>query len=241
MQAMILAAGLGTRLKPVTDYTPKALVKLNGMTLLEIAIRKLIDNNFRKIIINVHHFAGQIKEFLETNTFAADIIISDESNLLLDTGGGIKFAKKYFDNTPVLIHNVDIISDLDLKDFYQYHISDDAIASLCVSKRTSNRYLLFNNENVLCGWQDVKKEEKIIVRNEPDLEQFAFNGIQVLSPEIINLFPDENVFSVIKAYLKIAENDDINAFIANDINWIDVGKTDSLMKAEELIKNLHLI
>ena len=241
MQAMILAAGLGTRLKPVTEYTPKALVKLNGVTLLEIAIRKLIDNNFRKIIINVHHFADQIKEFLEANTFAADIIISDESNLLLDTGGGIKFAKKYFDNTPVLIHNVDIISDLDLKDFYQYHISDDAIASLCVSKRTSNRYLLFNNENVLCGWQDVKKEEKIIVRNEPDLEQFAFNGIQVLSPEIINLFPDENVFSVIKAYLKIAENDDINAFIANDINWIDVGKTDSLMKAEELIKNLHLI
>jgi NDP-sugar pyrophosphorylase family protein len=241
MQAMILAAGLGTRLKPVTDYIPKALVKLNGTTLLEITIRKLIDNDFRKIIINIHHFSDQIKAFLNVNTFAADIIISDETELLLDTGGGIKFAKKYFDDSPILIHNVDIISDLDLKDFYQYHISDDSLASLCVGKRASNRYLLFNKNKILCGWQDVAKEKKIVVRDEPNLEQYAFNGIHLINPELIDLFPDEKVFSIINAYLKVAESEDIQAYVTNDINWVDVGKSDSLQKAEELIKTLHLI
>ena len=241
MQAMILAAGLGTRLKPLTDYMPKALVKLNGVTLLEITIRKLIENDFRKIIINVHHFSDQIKEFLNTNTFAADIIISDETELLLDTGGGIRFAKKYFDDSPILIHNVDIISDLDLKDFYQYHISDDSLASLCVGKRATNRYLLFNKNKILCGWQDIAKEKKIIVRDVFNLEQYAFNGIHLINPELIDLFPNEKVFSIINAYLKVAESDDIQAYVTNEINWIDVGKSDSLTKAEELIKKLRLI
>ncbi|MCK7524556.1 MAG: sugar phosphate nucleotidyltransferase [Ignavibacteriales bacterium] len=131
MQAMILAAGLGTRLKPITEELPKALVEVNGKTLLEIAIRNLIENDFRRIVINVHHFADKVKEFLGNNTFAADIFISDESDLLLDTGGGIKHAQKFFDNSPILIHNVDIISNLNLKEFYQYHISDDSVASLC--------------------------------------------------------------------------------------------------------------
>ncbi len=173
MQAMILAAGLGTRLKPITEDIPKALVELNGKTLLEIAIRNLIENDFRKIIINVHHFADKVKEFLDKNTFAADIFISDESDLLLDTGGGIKHAQKYFDDSPILVHNVDIISNLNLKEFYQYHIIDDAIASLVVSKRTSSRYLLFNDENILCGWQDTKKDEKIIVRDEHTLKAIS--------------------------------------------------------------------
>lgn len=237
MQAMILAAGLGTRLKPITDDIPKALVKINDRTLLEIIIRKLIDNDFRKIVINVHHFADKIKDFLDSNTFAADIFISDETDLLLDTGGGIKFAQKFFDDSPILIHNIDIISDLNLKEFYQYHISDDSIASLCVSKRISNRYLLFNSNNILCGWQDVKKNEKIIIREEENLNQLAFNGIHILNPEIIKMFPNEKVFSVIKAYLKIAEIEDVHAFISNDIKWIDVGKIDSLERAELLIKN----
>lgn len=236
MQAMILAAGLGTRLKPITDDIPKALVKINDRTLLEIIIRKLIDNDFRKIVINVHHFADKIKDFLDSNTFAVDIHISDETDLLLDTGGGIKFAQKFFDDSPILIHNVDIISDLNLKEFYQYHISDDSIASLCVSKRISNRYLLFNSNNILCGWQDIKKNEKIIIREEENLNQLAFNGIHIVNPEIIKMFPNEKVFSVIKAYLKIAEIEDVHAFISNDMNWIDVGKIDSLERAELLIK-----
>ena len=236
MQAMILAAGLGTRLKPITEDVPKALVKINGVTLLEIAIRKLIDNDFRKIVVNVHHFADKVKEFLNNNTFAADIFISDESDLLLDTGGGIKNAKKYFDDSPILIHNVDIISNLNLKEFYQYHISDDSIASLVVSKRISSRYLLFDHNNILCGWQDVKKDEKIIVIDKPSLQQLAFNGIHILNPEIIKYFPDEKVFSIIKAYLKIAETEDIHAYVSNNIKWVDVGKFDSLQKAEELVK-----
>jgi NDP-sugar pyrophosphorylase family protein len=236
MQAMILAAGLGVRLRPLTDDIPKALVKINQRTLLEITIRKLIENDFRKIVINVHHFSDQIKIFLEKNTFAADIIISDESDLLLNTGGGIKNARKYFDNSPILIHNVDIISNLDLKEFYQYHITDDAVASLCVSKRMSNRYLLFNNNDILCGWQDVKKDEKIISRNDQELNQFAFNGIHILNPELIDSFSDEKIFSVIKAYLKAAETEEIVAYKCDDIKWIDVGKTENLQTAEKSFK-----
>jgi len=236
MQAMILAAGLGTRLKPITESIPKALVEVNGKTLLDITIRKLIENDFRKIIINTHHFSNKLKEFLDRNTYAADIIISDESDLLLDTGGGLKYAQKYFDDSPLLIHNVDIISNLNLKEFYQYHLSDDSIASLVVSKRISSRYLLINDENILCGWEDVKKNEKIIIRDKDNLYQFAFNGIHILNPQIINQFPDEKVFSVIKAYLKLAETEEIQGYICNDIKWIDVGKLDSLEKAEELVK-----
>lgn len=234
MQAMILAAGLGTRLKPVTNNIPKALVELKGKTLLEIAIRNLIENDFRKIIINVHHFADKVKEFLDKNTFAADIFISDESDALLDTGGGIKHAQKHFDDSPILVHNVDIISNLNLKEFYQYHIIDDAIASLVVSKRNSSRYLLFNDENILCGWQDTRKDEKIIIRNEQNLKQLAFDGIHILNPHLIELFPKDKVFSIIKAYLQIAATEDIHAYISNDIKWIDVGKIDSLQRAEEL-------
>ena len=170
--------------------------------------------------------------------FAADIFISDESDLLLDTGGGIKHAQKFFDDSPILVHNVDIISNLNLKEFYQFHLSDDALASLVVSNRESNRYLLFNDNNILCGWQDVKKDEKIIVRDDVKLNQLAFSGIHILNPHLIESFPKEKVFSVIKAYLKIAGTEDIQAFISNDIKWIDVGKIDSLERAEPLIKNL---
>ena len=240
MQAMILAAGLGTRLKPITDELPKALVEVNGKTLLEIAIRNLIENDFRRIIINVHHFAEKVKDFINNNTFAADIFISDESDLLLDTGGGIKHAKKFFDNSPILVHNVDIISNLNLKEFYQYHISDDSVASLVVSNRKSNRYLLFNEADILCGWQDVNKDEKIIVREDSKLNQLAFNGIHILNPHLIDSFPDEKVFSVIKAYLKIAGTEDIHAYVSNDIKWIDVGKVDSLQKASQLIRIMTL-
>ena len=240
MQAMILAAGLGTRLKPITDELPKALVEVNGKTLLEIAIRNLIENDFRRIVINVHHFAEKVKDFINNNTFAADIFISDESDLLLDTGGGIKHAKKFFDNSPILVHNVDIISNLNLKEFYQYHISDDSVASLVVSNRKSNRYLLFNEADILCGWQDVNKDEKIIVREDSKLNQLAFNGIHILNPHLIDSFPDEKVFSVIKAYLKIAGTEDIHAYVSNDIKWIDVGKVDSLQKASQLIRSITL-
>lgn len=238
MQAMILAAGLGTRLKPITDKLPKALVELNGKTLLEITVRNLIENDFRRIVINVHHFADKVKDFVNKNTFAADIFISDESDLLLDTGGGIKHAQKYFDDSPVLVHNVDIISNLNLKEFYQFHLSDDALASLVVSNRESNRYLLFNDNNILCGWQDVKKEEKILVREDVKLNQLAFSGIHILNPNLIESFPKEQVFSIIKAYLKIAATEDIHAYVSNDLKWIDVGKVDSLERAELLIKNL---
>lgn len=235
MQAMILAAGLGTRLKPLTEMIPKALIKLKGSTLLEYAIRNLIEYDFRRIIINVHHHSDQIKTFLERNPFAAEIFISDESDLLLDTGGGIKQARKYFDDSPLLIHNVDIISNLNLNEFYQYHLSDDSLASLVVSERVSSRYLLFDEKNHLCGWEDVKKPDKIIVKNNSNLRRLAFNGIHILNPEIIDKFPAEKVFSIIKAYLEIAKTEDVCGYINNSLKWIDVGKLESLEKAESLI------
>ncbi|MDT3697085.1 MAG: nucleotidyltransferase family protein [Ignavibacterium sp.] len=238
MQAMILAAGLGTRLKPLTDDTPKALIKVYGRTLLETAIRNLIEYGFNKIVINVHHHADKIKHFIEANTFAADIFISDETDLLLDTGGGIKNALRFFDNLPVLIHNVDIISNLNLSEFYNYHLSDDSLASLVVSKRLSSRYLLFNKDNILCGWEDIRKNERIVVREEPDYQQLAFNGIHLINPELIKKFPEEKVFNVIKAYLTAAKTEEINAYVCNDIKWIDVGKIDSLQRAEELVKKI---
>lgn len=236
MQAMILSAGLGTRLKPITDQIPKALVELNGRTLLEISIRNLISFGFTKIIINVHHHSDKVKEFINKNTFAADIFVSDESELLLDTGGGIKYAKRFFDDSPLLIHNVDVISNLNLREFYEYHLSDDPVASLAISKRISSRYLLFNDDNILCGWEDVKKNEKIIAKENSNLNKYAFNGIHILDPKIIDQFPDEKVFSIIKAYLQLAETEDIFGYVCNDLKWVDVGKLDSLNKAEELIK-----
>ena len=239
MQAMILAAGLGTRLKPLTDTLPKALIEINGQPLLRIIIEKLISYDFDKIIIKVHHFSGKIKEFLSDHSFAADIIISDESELLLDTGGGIKFAKKHFDDTPLLVHNVDIISDLNLKELYHAHLLSDASATLAVSSRNSGRYLLFNKERLLCGWEDVKNNQKIITRHESGLSRFAFDGIHILNPKIIGQFPAERVFSVIKAYLKLAPETKICGYTANNLKWLDTGKPENLDEAAKLIKEFQ--
>jgi len=239
MQAMILAAGLGTRLKELTSNKPKALVEVNGRTLLEIAINNLTKYGFDKIIINVHHFADLVKDYLDKNIFDAEIIISDESGLLLDTGGAIKQAQNYFDDSPILIHNVDIISNLNLKKLYDFHLSHYCVATLFVSERESSRYLLFDNANFLCGWQDIKMNKEIIVRNENELKQLAFNGIHIINPAAIKYFPEEKVFSVINAYLKIAETKNICGFKSNNIKWIDVGKIESLQQASELYKYLN--
>lgn len=239
MRAMILAAGLGTRLQPLTDNLPKALVKIRDKTLLEIAIYNLVGNGFNKIIINVHHFAEQVINFIEQNNFGADISISDERDKLLDTGGGLKKASQFFkDGKPFLLYNVDIISDLNLQTLYQANIKSNSIATLTVRKRESSRYLLFNSENILCGWKNTKSGELISSCSIDLLNEFAFSGIQIINPEIFSLMPDNDVFSMIDLYLDIMRDNKVIAHIDNDSFWLDVGKVESLKIAEE---NFHLI
>ena len=239
MKAMILAAGLGTRLKPLTDSIPKALIKIKGKTLLGIALNKLIKSGFNNIIINVHHHSEQIIQFLDKNKFNADITISDETDKLLDTGGGLKKAKLFFDdNSPFLVYNVDIISNLDLKKLYTFHTETLAIATLVVRKRESGRYLLFNSKNILCGWRNAKSGETKLIRSDKLQYEFAFSGIQVLDPEILSLMPDDNVFSLIDLYLNVGSKHNISAFIDDESYWLDVGNPENLKAAESIIKNL---
>jgi NDP-sugar pyrophosphorylase family protein len=238
MRAMILAAGLGTRLQPLTDNLPKALVKIHNKTLLEIAINHLIKNGFDQIIVNVHHFAEQIIQFIKENNFNAEIIISDERDKLLDTGGGLKKASWFFgDGKPFLLYNVDIITNLNLQTLYQANIETDSIATLAVRKRESSRYLLFNSENILCGWKNTKTGEIISIRKSESLNEFAFSGIHIINPKIFSLMMDVGVFSMIELYLYVMRFEKINAYIDNDSFWLDVGKPESLKVAEE---NFHL-
>lgn len=235
-QSMILAAGLGTRLKPLTNSKPKALVEVNGVSLLENNINKLIDYGCNHIVINVHHFADQIIDHINKKHYNADIFISEEKDLLLDTGGGLVNAKKYFDpSRDILIHNVDIISMLDFIELYKFHSKNNSIATLAVSKRETSRYLLFDNENNLCGWENTKTEEKIIAKEDKNLIRFGFSGIQLIKPELINLINKEGSFPIIPEYLNLAKHYPIKSFIHSKDIWVDVGKLDAIEKAEKLL------
>ncbi len=235
MRAMISCAGLGTRLKPITDTIPKALVKAGNATLLEICIKNLNSQGISDIIINVHHFADQIKKFLEeNNNYGVNISISNESRKLLNTGGGLKNAAWFFDDgEPFLLHNVDVISNLNLKALYDFHINSKAIATLAVRDRESSRYLLFNSENILCGWKNVKTNEIVSFANIESLKEFAFSGIHIIDPKIFTLMPNDEIFSMIDLYLNIMKNNDVNAYIDNESFWMDVGNPESLKIAEE--------
>lgn len=228
MKAMIFAAGLGTRLRPLTNNLPKALVEIKGKTLLEITINRLIENGFNEIIVNVHHHADQVISFLHEHNFKAKIEISDEREKLLDTGGGLKKAKWFFDDQPFLLHNVDIISDLDLREFYNIHLRNHSIATLAVRNRKSSRYFLLDNDYVLCGWENIKTGEQIISRDKEHLSQLAFSGIHIIDPKLFNYFPVEEKFSIVEVYLKTAKREKIKGYLHNYSFWQDVGKLQDL-------------
>ena len=244
MKAMIFAAGLGTRLKPLTDTMPKALVPVAGKPMLEHVIGKLKAAGFDEIVINVHHFAHQIIDFLKAkDNFGIKIWISDESEELLDTGGGIKKAAPYFDE-PFLVHNADILSNVDLKAMYDYHLTSGNDATLLVSPRKTIRYLLFNEENRLQGWVNKDtlqtKPEGFVYQPEVQKE-YAFGGIHVISPTLFN-YMDEHwtgKFPIMDFYLQTCKEARLGSYAKEDLQLIDIGKLDTLAKAEDFIRQNH--
>ena len=244
MKAMIFAAGLGTRLKPLTDSKPKALVPVAGKPMLEHVIEKLKSVGFDEIIINVHHFADQIKDFLKANDdFGITIHISDETDMLLDTGGGIKKAAPYF-NEPVLIHNVDILSNIDLKELYDYHLSSGNDSTLLVSPRKTVRYLLFNESHRLCGWvnKDTLQTKPEGFVYQPEIQQeYAFSGIHVISPSLFKAMGNEwtGKFSIMDFYLQTCKELKIGGYAKKDLQIIDIGKPETLAQAAGFIHQTH--
>ena len=243
MKAMIFAAGLGTRLKPLTDHMPKALVPVAGKPMLEHVINKLIAAGVDGIVINVHHFAQQIIDFLkEKDNFGIQIWISDETGELLETGGGIKKASPYF-NEPFLVHNADILSNLDLKAMYDFHVASGNDATLLVSPRKTARYLLFNEENKLCGWVNKEtlqtKPEGFVYQPETQKE-YAFGGIHIISPSLFKYMEGwTGKFSIIDFYLQTCQQAQLGGYIKEDLQLIDIGKLDTLTKAEEFIHSTN--
>ena len=241
MKAIIFAAGFGTRLQPLTNNKPKALVEINGTTLLEIVINRLKLFGFNDIIINVHHFSDMIVDFLKkNNNFNTNITISDESDYILDTGGGLKKAAWFFnDKKPFLVHNVDIISNINLSEMYNKHLNSDAIATLAVRNRNSSRYFLFDENNTLCGWENTKTQEiKITKETNSQLTQYAFSGIHVISPEIFNHINEKGNFSIVDVYLKLAATNKIMAFNHDKSLWFDVGDKNKLIEAGKNINQI---
>ena len=244
MKAMIFAAGLGTRLKPLTDHMPKALVPVAGKPMLEHVIRKLIAAGCDEIVINVHHFADQIIDFVKANNnFGITIHISDETDMLLDTGGGIKKASSFF-NEPFLIHNVDILSNVDLKSLYEYHLTSGNDATLLVSPRKTVRYLLFDEENHLCGWVNKDtlqtKPEGFVYQPEVQKE-YAFSGIHIVSPSLFNYMGENWIgkFPIMDFYLQTCQEAKLGGYAKEDLQLIDIGKPETLAVAEDFIRQNH--
>lgn len=237
MKAMVLAAGLGTRLKPFTDNHPKALAIVNGKTLLQRNIEYLAQFGIIEIIINLHHFANQIINIVNANNgFGSKISFSDETMEVLETGGGLKKASWYFEkeNEPFVVMNVDILTDMNLAEMIKQHKKEKPLATLAVTTRFTSRYFLFDELNHLCGWKNTKTNEQKISRESEERNPKAFSGIHVISPEIFSLIKMKGKFSMVDVYLELAKTHSISAFDHSNSKFIDVGKPESILKAEKL-------
>jgi mannose-1-phosphate guanylyltransferase len=240
MKAMILAAGLGTRLRPLTDDRPKALVEVAGRTLLEITLARLREFGIREVIVNVHHFADMVVEYLKKNdNFGMRIEISREE-ILLDTGGGLKKAGWFFRGKPgsaeepFLLHNVDVISTIDLARMLEFHRENRALATLAVQQRETSRYLLFDERHQLCGRRARREGPPEIVRTASEMQALAFSGIHVISSKILSRMDEQGAFSIIAAYLRLAtQGENILAFSADGYYWRDLGKPENVAQVEQ--------
>lgn len=237
MKAMILAAGLGTRLRPLTNDRPKALVEVAGHTLLEITLRRLASFGIQEVIVNLHHFADMVVDYLNrSDHFGMRIEISREDDVLLDTGGGLKQAAWFFlqdrqPSEPFLLHNVDVISTIDFARMLAFHHESDALATLAVQQRETSRRLLFDERGGLCGRQTGANAPEI-VRPSQQLTALAFSGIHVISPQLLSLITEQGVFSIVTTYLRLAaEGHRILAFRADDYYWRDMGRPENITQA----------
>ena len=248
MKAMILAAGLGTRLRPLTDNRPKALVEVAGRTMLEITLSRLQALDIREVIINVHHFADMILDYLKTNNnFGMRIEVSRE-DILLDTGGGLKKAAPFFledsggFERPFILHNVDVISTIDLRRMVKFHTENEALATLAVQARETSRYLLFDDQPQLCGRRSGRDHKDELVRDSEPVQALAFSGIHIISPRLFAMMVEEGVFSIISSYLRIASlGGKILAFRADEYYWRDLGKPENVLQASQDLRQKVLL
>ena len=238
MKAMVLAAGLGTRLRPLTNDRPKALVEVAGRTLLEICLNRLRDFGVSDVIVNVHHFAEMVEAYLKANNnFGLRIAISREE-ILLDTGGGLKKAGYFFmkgagSEEPFIVHNVDVISNINFKEMLEFHGSKKALATLAVQRRETSRSLLFDESLELCG-RRTGNEAPQLVRSAPNLQALAFSGIHVISPRFLAMMSQQGAFSIIDSYLSAASTGEkIVGFRADEYYWRDLGKPEQIEQAGE--------
>lgn len=241
MKALLFAAGLGTRLKEHTLNKPKALVNLAGKPLLQHAIEHLKEFGISDLTINVYHFAEQIIAFIEeNNSFGISIHISDERDLLLDTGGGLKKAGTFLKGAdPILIYNVDIVSNLNLNALLEYHQEQKSLATLVVRQRETSRYLMFDQNLLLAGWRNFSNGETRISREESfaDAQPMAFSGIHIIQPEMLELISEEGKFPIMDLYLRLAKKYPIKAYVDRSEVWMDLGKPDQLQAAERLFRS----
>jgi mannose-1-phosphate guanylyltransferase len=240
MKAMILAAGLGTRLRPLTESRPKAMVEIDGRTMLEMTLSRLRAFGIREVIVNVHHFADMIIEYLKTNgNFGMRIEVSREE-VLLDTGGGLKQAAWFFlqDSSafeePFLLHNVDVLSNIDFRRMVEFHTEHQSLATLAVQSRESSRYLLFDEQLRLCGRRLNHEDKTKLVRPAQQLQALAFSGIHVISPRLLTMMTEDAAFSIIDCYLRLAPHGEaIVGFRADEWYWRDLGSPDNLIQAAQ--------
>ena len=246
MRAMILAAGLGTRLRPLTENRPKALVEVGGRTLLEITLARLRSFGIIDVIVNTHHFAGMVREYLERNkNFGMNVAISHEE-ILLDTGGGLKKATYFFldqsanREEPFLLHNVDVISTIDLGQMLRFHNEHQPLATLAVQERKTSRYLLFQDSE-LCGRRSGADSSVELVRPSQNAQALAFCGIHIISPRLLSMLTEDGAFSIIASYLRLAAlGQKILGFRADEYYWRDLGTPENVAQAAQDLLRLKI-
>ena len=238
MKAMIMAAGKGTRLGKITESVPKALIEINGKSALQIAVETCTRFGFDDIIINIHHFADMIvAEATRLRKMGFRITISDESAMLLETGGGLFKAKDFFDTSPFLLYNADILTDLDIGALYRFHLQKNGIATLAVRNRTGKRYFLVNDDGILSGWCNIATGERIVTGNQDmELTKIAFSGMHIIDPSIFR-FMKEGIYTMTSLYLNLAGSHKIYTFRCDDGYWFDIGTPENLYEGRKSLES----
>ncbi len=234
--AMVFAAGLGTRLGKITQHLTKALVEIAGKPLIHHILSKLHSAGFGTVVVNTHHHSADLIRYLHQLSFENfEILISEETDKLLETGGGLRHAQHLFrDASHILLHNTDIISEIDLNALYSYHCSSDNLATLAVKRRKTSRYFLFDDHNMLKGWKNISSNTVITNSSEP-LKELAFSGIHAVSNKVFDLMPNKEVFSLTELYLELCSKNKIQAWEHDNDKWVDVGKPEHFSEAKQIL------